>query len=133
MRIKTSITLAEHLLEQIDASTSNRSAFIEQVMQDYFKKLKKAERDARDLELINKNAKWLNEEAQDVLEYQELFLGEMEKEPVAWGVEICIWQQSQEVVIQKDNVCTPLLVGKCWLSRAIPQSFACQCTRALEG
>jgi metal-responsive CopG/Arc/MetJ family transcriptional regulator len=38
MRIKTSITLAEHLLEQIDASTSNRSAFIEQVMQDYFKK-----------------------------------------------------------------------------------------------
>jgi metal-responsive CopG/Arc/MetJ family transcriptional regulator len=83
MRIKTSITLAEHLLEQIDASTSNRSAFIEQVMQDYFKKLKKAERDARDLELINKNAKWLNEEAQDVLEYQELFLGEMEKEPVA--------------------------------------------------
>ena len=34
------------------------------------KRLSKAERDARDLEIINRNADRLNEEAMDVLQYQ---------------------------------------------------------------
>ena len=34
------------------------------------KRLSKAERDARDIEIINRNADRLNEEALDVLEYQ---------------------------------------------------------------
>jgi metal-responsive CopG/Arc/MetJ family transcriptional regulator len=83
MRIKTSVTLDKELLEQIDAATSNRSALIEDVLKSHFKKLKKVERDARELQLINQNLEWLNKEAEDVLEYQELFLEEMEKEPVA--------------------------------------------------
>lgn len=83
MRIKTSVTLDKALLEQIDAKSSNRSAFIEDVLKSHFKKLAKAERDARELELINKNLDWLNKEAEDVLEDQEYFLEEMEKETVA--------------------------------------------------
>jgi metal-responsive CopG/Arc/MetJ family transcriptional regulator len=80
MRIKTSVTLDKELLDQIDARSSNRSAFLEELAKDYFKKLKKAERDAKELELINANLDWLNKEAEDVLEYQEYFLGELEKE-----------------------------------------------------
>lgn len=34
------------------------------------KKLSKAERDAREIEIINRNADRLNEEAMDVLQYQ---------------------------------------------------------------
>lgn len=34
------------------------------------KRLAKRERDAKDLEIINRNADWLNEEARDVLGYQ---------------------------------------------------------------
>ena len=34
------------------------------------KRLSKAERDAKDLEIINRNADRLNKEARDVLEYQ---------------------------------------------------------------
>jgi metal-responsive CopG/Arc/MetJ family transcriptional regulator len=83
MRIKTSVTLDKVLLEQIDAKSSNRSAFIEDVLKSHFKKLAKAERDARELELINKNLDWLNKEAEDVLEDQEYFLEEMEKETFA--------------------------------------------------
>jgi metal-responsive CopG/Arc/MetJ family transcriptional regulator len=78
MRIKTSVTLDKALLEQIDAKSSNRSAFIEDLLKSHFKKLAKAERDARDIEIINKNADWLNEEAKDVLEYQELFFEELD-------------------------------------------------------
>ena len=83
MRVKTSVTLDKGLLEQIDAATSNRSAFIEDLLEKHFKQLAKAERDAKDIELINKNADWLNEEAKDVLEYQELFFEELEGEKAA--------------------------------------------------
>ncbi len=70
MRIKTSVTLDKELLEHIDAATSNRSAFIEDVLKRHFKQLRKAERDARDIEIINRNADRLNAEAMDVLSYQ---------------------------------------------------------------
>ncbi len=70
MRIKTSVTLDKEVLGQIDALAPNRSAFIEEVLKSHFKKLKKAERDARDLEIINRNADRLNAEAMDVLSYQ---------------------------------------------------------------
>jgi metal-responsive CopG/Arc/MetJ family transcriptional regulator len=80
MRVKTSVTLDKELLEQLDAATSNRSALIEDILKAHFKKLKKVERDARELELINANLDWLNKEAEDVLEDQEYFLEELEKE-----------------------------------------------------
>lgn len=72
MRVKTSITLPEELLKSIDRADSNRSAFIERASRAYLARLEKARREAKDAEIINRNATRLNEEAMDVLEYQGL-------------------------------------------------------------
>jgi metal-responsive CopG/Arc/MetJ family transcriptional regulator len=72
MRVKTSVTLPSALLEAIDRVDQNRSAFLERAAEDYLARTAKAERDARDLAIINKNAKRLNREALDVLEYQDV-------------------------------------------------------------
>jgi len=72
MRVKTSITLPDDLLTTIDQTESNRSAFIERASRAYLARLEKAKREARDIEIINSRADRLNEEAQDVLEYQGL-------------------------------------------------------------
>lgn len=73
MRVKTSITISEETLRTIDEHSGervSRSEFIEKAIQAYLSQLIKNARDARDLALINGNAKALNEEAEDVLEYQ---------------------------------------------------------------
>jgi metal-responsive CopG/Arc/MetJ family transcriptional regulator len=72
VRVKTSITLPEELLKSIDRADSNRSAFIERASRAYLARLEKARREAKDAEIINRNATRLNEEAMDVLEYQGL-------------------------------------------------------------
>ena len=72
MRIKTSITLPEDLLKCIDRADSNRSALIERAARAYLARLEKARREAQDAEIINANARRLNREAMDVLEYQGL-------------------------------------------------------------
>ena len=72
MRVKTSVTLPADLLESIDRADPNRSAFIERAARAYLARLRKAERAARDIQIINRNAERLNHEAQDVLEYQRL-------------------------------------------------------------
>ena len=72
MRIKTSITLPEDLLQCIDRVDSNRSALIERATRVYLARMEKARREARDAEIINANAGRLNREALDVLEYQGL-------------------------------------------------------------
>ena len=72
MRVKTSITLPEELLKSIDRADSNRSAFIERASRAYLARLEKARREAKDAEIINRNATRLNQEAMDVLEYQGL-------------------------------------------------------------
>jgi metal-responsive CopG/Arc/MetJ family transcriptional regulator len=72
VRIKTSITLPEDLLQCIDRADSNRSALIERATRAYLARLKKARREAQDAEIINANADRLNREARDVLEYQGL-------------------------------------------------------------
>ncbi len=72
MRVKTSITLPEDLLETIDKTDPNRSAFIERASRAYLARLEKAKREAKDIQIINANADRLNEEAMDVLEYQGL-------------------------------------------------------------
>ena len=72
MRVKTSITLPEELLETIDRTDPNRSAFIERASRAYLARLEKAKREARDIQIINANADRLNKEAMDVLEYQGL-------------------------------------------------------------
>jgi len=73
MKEKTSITLSSDVLAQVDrnaGSKASRSAFIESVLREYFKAKVRAAINARDLELINANADYLNREMEDVLEYQ---------------------------------------------------------------
>jgi metal-responsive CopG/Arc/MetJ family transcriptional regulator len=73
MKKKTSITLSKEVLTGIDrvaGSGQSRSAFIETVLQQYLQQRKRAQRDARDIELINRHAEELNAEAEDVLRYQ---------------------------------------------------------------
>lgn len=72
MRVKTSVTLPSDLLALIDQVNSNRSAFVEQASRAYLARLQRVQRDARDAKIINANAKRLNAEARDVLEYQRI-------------------------------------------------------------
>ena len=71
MKEKTSITLSREVLTGIDriaGSRQSRSAFIEAVLLQYFRA--RAQRDARDIEIINRHAEKLNRDAEDGLEYQ---------------------------------------------------------------
>jgi metal-responsive CopG/Arc/MetJ family transcriptional regulator len=73
MKAKTSVTLSRQVLSGIDrmaGSKKSRSAFIESVLQEYLKARARNERDARDIEIINRNAARLNRDAEDGLEFQ---------------------------------------------------------------
>jgi metal-responsive CopG/Arc/MetJ family transcriptional regulator len=73
MKVKTSITLSEDLLDAIDKRSGefkNRSDFIEAAIRAYIAKITQDEQDARDLAIINRAASRLNKEAADVLAYQ---------------------------------------------------------------
>lgn len=73
MKEKTSITLSREILTGIDliaGQKQSRSAFIENVLREHIRAKARAERDARDLEIINRNAKRLNRDAEDGLELQ---------------------------------------------------------------
>ena len=73
MKIKTSITLSKDLLEAIDQRASSdrtRSEFIEMALRAFIAQLIRNEQNARDLEIINQRADYLNKEAADVLAYQ---------------------------------------------------------------
>jgi metal-responsive CopG/Arc/MetJ family transcriptional regulator len=72
VRVKTSITLPVDLLKSIDRAESNRSAFLERAARAYLQRIRKTDRDARDLAVINSNADRLNAEALDVLDYQDI-------------------------------------------------------------
>lgn len=74
MKVKTSITLSEDLLEGVDQRAKQqkktRSDFIETAVWAFIKQLIRDEQNARDIEIINRRADFLNGEADDVLEYQ---------------------------------------------------------------
>jgi len=73
MKEKTSITLSREVLAGIDriaGSKQSRSAFIEAVLVEHLRQRARSQRDARDLELINRHAKRLNRDAEDGLEDQ---------------------------------------------------------------
>lgn len=73
MKIKTSITLSRDLLKAVDEYTrdyNNRSEFIEEAIKAFIKILIRRQQDARDLEIINRRADYLNQEAKEVLAYQ---------------------------------------------------------------
>ena len=73
MKLKTSITLSDHLLKDVDRRSKgrqSRSEFIETAVAAYLEHLAWQERNAKDLRVINQNASRLNKEAADVLTYQ---------------------------------------------------------------
>ena len=73
MKVKTSITLSEDLLKVMSEYSDdykNRSEFIEEAIRVFIKQLIRKQQDARDLEIINHRAEYLNREAADVLTYQ---------------------------------------------------------------
>lgn len=76
MRTKVSITLPRELLEAVDKRANQekktRSGFIEAAVWTYIESKTRHEQNARDLEIINRNARFLNQGAADVLEYQTL-------------------------------------------------------------
>ena len=73
MKVKTSITLSEDIVTTVDRLAKegeSRSEAIERLLRERIADRARQARDLRDLELINKNADQLNEEARDVLKYQ---------------------------------------------------------------
>lgn len=76
MKIKTSVTLSEELIQDMDrmlkepGMPKNRSAFLEEALRQYLASIARQARDRLDLEILNREAPRLNEEAQDVLAYQ---------------------------------------------------------------
>jgi len=75
MKVKTSVTLSEDLLKAIDEQSGpqkNRSEFIENALRSYIGKVIRDRQNAKDLEIIDRQADRLNDEAADVLSYQVL-------------------------------------------------------------
>ena len=73
MKVKTSITLSEDLIKEIDTllgQSGNRSAFVEQVLRDFLAAKARRFDAAKELEILNQFADELNEEAADTLSYQ---------------------------------------------------------------
>jgi metal-responsive CopG/Arc/MetJ family transcriptional regulator len=73
MKVKTSITLSEDLIQSIDefsGGQKNRSELIERALRDYLDRQARLKRDLQDLVILNKKGDKLNREAADVLSYQ---------------------------------------------------------------
>ncbi len=73
MKVKTSITLSRDILDAIDARAGRgrgRSEFIETALRAFLDRARRDERNARDMEILNRRAGRLNREAADVLAYQ---------------------------------------------------------------
>jgi metal-responsive CopG/Arc/MetJ family transcriptional regulator len=73
MRAKTSVSLTEELLAEIDRVAGrnvNRSEFLEKAAWDRVALLKRRRREARDRRILDRRARNLNSEALDVLDYQ---------------------------------------------------------------
>jgi metal-responsive CopG/Arc/MetJ family transcriptional regulator len=74
MKVKTSITISEELLKVVDKRAKqykkNRSDFIEAAVLAFIDQMIRDEKNARDLEILNRRADYLNQEAAEVLAYQ---------------------------------------------------------------
>jgi len=73
MKVKTSITLSGELLDLIDRHIDefhSRSEFLERAGREFLARRARAETDRRDLQIINRRARSLNAETEDVLGYQ---------------------------------------------------------------
>lgn len=85
MKVKTSITLEDELLNRIDTvllASESRSAFFANAARQLAQKRERAKRDERDIRLINANAEALNDEAVDNLAFvAEIFQVSGEEQP----------------------------------------------------
>lgn len=73
MKIKTSVSLDREVaraLERVVGKGGSRSAAIELAVKEFLERRLRQSRDARDTALINRHARRLNREADDVLSYQ---------------------------------------------------------------
>lgn len=72
MKVKTSITLSEEILAQLDCveGSGSRSALIERILRAFFRRRALDDEQARDRALLDREADLFNSEALDVLEYQ---------------------------------------------------------------
>jgi metal-responsive CopG/Arc/MetJ family transcriptional regulator len=73
MKRKTSITLSDDLLDELERTTGSgesRSAYIERVLRSHFRRKARLAREASELERINESADRLNAEMADVLDFQ---------------------------------------------------------------
>ena len=72
MKVKTSVTLSQDLLDAVDelARSSSRSEVIERAVRDYLAARAREARDARDVEIMNRLADTYNAETADLLTYQ---------------------------------------------------------------
>jgi metal-responsive CopG/Arc/MetJ family transcriptional regulator len=73
MKCKTSITLSEDLLREIDKhgkEFKSRSEFLEIAARAFLDRLTRMKAERRDLAIINRRADALNAEAEDVIAYQ---------------------------------------------------------------
>ena len=72
MKVKTSITLSEDVLAELDdfAGAGSRSAVIERIIRGFLRRRALASEQARDRALLDEHADALNAEALDVLDYQ---------------------------------------------------------------
>jgi metal-responsive CopG/Arc/MetJ family transcriptional regulator len=73
MKVKTSITLSEDVIERLDRAArrgENRSQAIERLLRERLQAEARKATDSRDRALIDEHAAELNTEAEDVLTYQ---------------------------------------------------------------
>lgn len=72
MKVKVSVRLSRDLLRETDAlrGSLNRPEFVEAGSVALIRKAARQERDAMDLEILNRHAERLNAEALDVLRYR---------------------------------------------------------------
>ena len=73
MKVRTFVTLSKDLLKAIDQLAGrkvNRSEFIKAAMWAFIAQMARDGQNVRDLQIINRRADLLNQEATDVLEYQ---------------------------------------------------------------
>jgi predicted transcriptional regulator len=74
MKIKTSITLSENLVKEIDkflGRKGNRSALVEQALRDYLTAKKQQVRYIKDFKILHQRADELNTETQEVLSHSD--------------------------------------------------------------
>jgi metal-responsive CopG/Arc/MetJ family transcriptional regulator len=73
MKVKTSITLSEDLVETIDqlaGEEGSRSEYIEGALRCHIARERRDESNRHDLEVINRRSARLNREAEDVVSFQ---------------------------------------------------------------